>query len=313
MTTTLALRVQVEKTALSDRDRDCAITVCAFDLATPGPFDRIVRVDGSHAPDAGPTTAECIGLLSRSGLDHAHQTRLVVLDSRWFSLFSGDDSATRESTAAAMGVGANPMSVQWASSAVFACADAAGRAQARSLVSDWLARERVALHPVVKADKDMLRQVQDEARDARERLDDMVRRCYRHIIYLAPKGDDGRSVEFLRLRKDAQSALNGADVWEELRECRKVLSPGEFNGKVLLQLMRDDGYGRPISEMRDSFWSDPHKPLLPSGAAELRDAIYDATASGDIELVGPEGDVHPVRRRDDIYLEEELRSRRAGA
>ena len=74
----------------------------------------------------------------------------------------------------------------------------------------------------------MLRQVQDEAREAAKRLDDMVRQCYKHIIYLAPKGDVGRSVEFLTLPKDTQSALNGSDVWEELRKYRKALSPAEF-------------------------------------------------------------------------------------
>ena len=227
MTAELTEMIQAEKWSLSDRDRDCAVTVRAFELATSGPFGRIVRVDGSHAPDRGPATEECLGVLSRAGIDQ-EQTRLVVLDSRWFSLSGGDDTATRESTAAAMGVGPNPMRVRWASSAVFVCADTAARAHARSIVYEWLARERVALHPAVKADKDMLRQVQDEAREAAKRLDDMVRQCYKHIIYLAPKGDVGRSVEFLTLPKDTQSALNGSDVWEELRKYRKALSPAEF-------------------------------------------------------------------------------------
>ena len=231
MTTALARRVRAEKSAISDRDRDCAITVRSFELVTSGPFDRIVRVDGGHAPDGGANAEECLGLLSRAGIDH-EQTRLVVLDSRWFSLSGDDDTATRESVAAALGVGPNPMSVQWASSAVFACADTAARAQARSLVAEWLGRERVALHPAVKADKDMLRQVQDEAREAAKRLDDMVRLCYRHVIFLAPRSGSESSVEFLRLPKDTQSALNGSDVWEELREYREAFSPAAFDGSA---------------------------------------------------------------------------------
>ena len=230
MTAALATRVQAEKRAISDQDRDCAITVRAFELVTSGPFDRIVRVDGSHAPDEGATAAECLGLLSQADVDHEHQTRLVVLDSRWFSLSGSDDTATRESITTAMGVGPNPMSMPWASSAVFACADTAARAQARDLVFEWLARERVALQPAVKADKDMLSQVQDDAREALKRLDDIVRQCYRHIIFLVPKRDSGRSVVFLRLPKDTQSALNGSDVWEELRHYRQAFGPAEIDG-----------------------------------------------------------------------------------
>ncbi|MXZ98306.1 MAG: hypothetical protein F4076_03030 [Acidimicrobiaceae bacterium] len=140
----------------------------------------------------------------------------------------------------------------------------------------------------------------------------MVKQCYKHIIYLAPKGDYERSVEFLRLRKDTQSALNGSDVWEELREYSKVFNPGEFTRKALLHNLRDNDYGCPISEIRDGFWSNPHKPLLPTGAAELRDAIFDAIAMGDIELVNPEGVVFPVHARNDINLAaDNIRIRRA--
>lgn len=302
MTTALATMIEAEKRSVSDQDRDCAITVRAFELATSGPFDRIVRVDGSHAPDGGANAMECLGVLSRAGIDREHQTRLCVLDSRWFSLCSDDDTATKESTVAAMGVGPNPMTVQWASSAVFACADTAARDEARGRVSDWLARERITLHSAVKADNDMHRHVQREAQHTGERLDDMVRQCYKHIIYMAPKGDDGASVEFRRLSNASHSALNGSDVWEELAERRRAFSPGEFDGKALLHYLRETDYECPISEVRDSFWSSPHKPLLLSGAAELRGAIYGAVASGHIELIRADGGALTIRRSDDIDL-----------
>jgi len=294
--------IQAEQQSISDQDRDCAITVRAFELVTSGPFDRIVRVDGSHAPDGGVNAEGCLGVLSRAGIDRKHETRLCVLDSRWFSLCSDDDTATRESTAAAMGVGPNPMTVQWASSAVFACADTAARDEARGCVSDWLARERIALHSAVKADNDMHRQVQREAQHTRERLDDMVRQCYKHIIYLAPKGDDGASVEFRRLGNATHSALNGSDVWEELAERRKAFNPGEFDGKALIHYLRETDDECTISDVRDSFWSSPHKPLLLSGAAELRGAIYGAVASGYIELIGTDGGARTIRRSDDVDL-----------
>ncbi len=309
---TLAMLTRAEKKTVSDLDRDRAITDRAFALASSGPFDRIVHVDGGDASDTGATGRQCVDVLSSAGIDNRHQTRLVILDSRWFSLFNGDDSATRKACIAALGVGPNPVSVQWASSAVFACANTAVRAQARGLASEWIARNRVAEHPAVQADSDTRKQAQEDAREAGKRLDDMVKQCYKHIIYLAPEGEYGRNVEFVRLSKDTQSALNGSDVWEELRERSKVFNPGEFTRGALLHNLRDSDYGCPISEIRDAFWSNPHKPLLPAGAADLAEAIFDAVKEGDIELVGSDGVVYPVRSRNDINLAAtDIRIRRA--
>ena len=299
---TLAMLTRAEKKTVSDADRDKAVTDRAFEIASSGPFGSIVKVDGGEVPATEATTEACIGVLEQAGIDDKHQTRLVVLDSRWFSLFNGDDEATREATAAAMGTGPNPMSVQWASSAVFACANTAVRRQARGLAAEWLARERVALLPAVQADEDMKRRARDEAAEAKKRLDNMVRQCYKHIVYLAPKGEFNRDREFLRIRKDTQSALSGADVWGELREERKAFRLGEFDRTVLLHNLRDNDYGRPLSEIRDSFWSNPHKPLLPAGASELRDALYAAIKSDDVELVGPSGEVYQVHTSGDINL-----------
>ena len=299
---TLAMLTRAEKKTVSDRDRDRAITQRAFELATTGPFDAMVKADGGDAPDGGATTEGCIGVLSQAGIDHRHQTRLVILDSRWFSLFNGDDHATRQAVEAAMGVGQNAMSVQWASSAVFVCANTAVRAQARGLASEWIARQRVADHPAVKADSDTHKQAQEQAKEAKTQLDSMVRQCYKHIVYLAPKGDYERGVAFERLRKDTQSALSGSDVWQELREYSKAFNPGEFSAGALLHNLRDNDYGRPVSEIRDSFWSNPHKPLLPAGASELQDALYTAITNGEIELISADGTVIPVHGRNDINL-----------
>ncbi len=299
---TLAMLTRAEKKTVSDADRDEAVTDRAFEIATSGPFDKIVKVDGGAIPAEGVTTQDCRGVLEQAGIDDKHQTRLVVLDSRWFSLFNGNDSATRESLPSAMGVGSDPMSVQWASSAVFACSHTAVRQQARGLAAEWLARERVASLPAVQADDDMKKRARDDAAEAKKRLDNMVRQCYKHIVYLAPQGEFHRDIAFVRIRKDTQSALSGADVWGELREERKAFRQGEFDRSVLLHNLRDNDYGRPLSEIRDSFWSNPHKPLLFSGAGELRDALFAAIASDDIELVGPSGEVYQVHISGDINL-----------
>ena len=299
---TLVMLTKAEKKAVSNRDRDKAVTDRAYEIATTGPFDKIVNADGGEPPDAGVTAKDCRAVLESAGIDDRLQTRLVVLDSRWFSLFNGDDTATREAVASAMGTGPHALSVQWASSAVFACANTAVRGQARGLAAEWIARERVADLPAVKADPDSLPQARKAAKEAKERLDNMVRQCYKHIIYLAPEGIHGRKAAFVRIGKDNRSALSGSDVWAELNEERKAFNPGQLNTTALLSNLRDNDYGLPLAEIRDSFWSNPHKPLLPSGAGELRDAVYGAVKIGRVELVDADGGVYTARASGDINL-----------
>ena len=83
---------------------------------------------------------------------------------------------------------------------------------------------------------------------------------------------------------------------------QQSVQPGEFTRNALLHNLRDTDYGCPISEIRDAFWSNPHKPLLPTGVAELREAIFAAISEGDIKLVGPDGVVYLVHSPNDINL-----------
>ena len=157
---TLTMLTRAARESVPSAERDKAITDRAFALAdnSSGPFDRVVRVDGGPVPEtpgAAVSTKACINVLKAAGIDNKNQTRLVVLDSRWFSLFNGDDSATRKALEAAMGLGPKAMSVAWASSAVFACAHTASRAQARSIAAEWLAWRAVAEMDSVRDDPDM--------------------------------------------------------------------------------------------------------------------------------------------------------------
>ncbi len=311
---TLAMLTRAEKKAVSDADRDRAITERAFELATDGPFSEIIRAEGDAVPLEGVTAHGCLGAIERAGIDRKHKTRLVILDSRWFSLLNGDDTAAREAITAAMGLGPDAMSVQWASSAVFACANTALHSQARGLAAEWLARERVADLPAVQADEDTSKRARQEARDAKDQLDRKVRLCYKHIVFLAPKGDHDREAKFIRVNSDTQTALNGADVWGCLREESKAYRPSEFDKNALLHNLRDNDYGRPLSEIRDSFWSDPHKPLLPTGTGELAAAIYTAITSGDVELANADGEVYMVGHVGDVNLgSQSIRIQRAPA
>ena len=299
---TLGMLARAEKQAVSEADRDRAVTERAVALTSSGPFGAVIHVDGDDVPPEGIGFAAACDAIGQAGIDRQHQTRLVILDSRWFSLFNGDDTVTREAIAAAMGRGASPMSVQWASSAVFAVANTATRAQARGLASEWLARKRVAQLPAVQADDDMAAQSKHDEAEALKALDARVKLCYRHIVYLAPKGEFEREERFVRLANDKQDALNGAHVWALLRDESKAFEVGEFGYSALMHNLRESDYGVPLAEVRDSFWSNPHKPLLPAGAGELSEAIFEAVRRGDIELIDDGGNLYTVHDRGDINL-----------
>ncbi len=301
---TLEMLTRAEKKTITDKDRDRAITDRAFELAQKhkGPFDKIVLLDGDDVPPEGVTLEGCRRILEEELGDSRH-TRLAILDSRWFSLFNGDDSTTRQSVTAALGVGPNRMPSEWASSIILACANTALRAQARGLASEWLARRRVAELPNVETDPQMRDKAREQERKAKNELDKKVKLCYKHIIYLAPKEEHDRGVKFIRIAKDTRTALSGADVWNELRDHSKAFRQSEFTGDVLVYNLRSNDYGLPISELRDNFWSNPHKPLLPGGEPELARAMYQAITKGDIQLVSPEGQIYQVRQPNDIALD----------
>ncbi len=288
---TLAMLTRAAREAVPESERETAITDRAFTLAqrSSGPFDRVICVDGGPVPEVGATVQGCLDVIASAGIDNKHQTRLVILDSRWFSLFNGDDSATREALTAAMGLGPKALSVGWASSAVFACAHTALRAQARGLAREWLACRNVAEIDSVRDDPQTLEHAKRQEREALEQLDKRVRLCYKHIVYLAPTGEHDRDIEFRRIQRDALTALSGADVWSELRDASKAARPGELNAQMLLANLRPNDDGLPLAEIRDSFWNNPHKPLLPTGEAELAAAVYEAVAAGDLELFSTGG------------------------
>ena len=134
------------------------------------------------------------------------------------------------------------------------------------------------------------------------RFNRQVRVCCKHIVYLAPTGEHDRKIEFLRVSQDALTALHGGDVWAELRAVSKAARTDEFNAKMLLVNLSPNDYGRPLREIRDSFWNNPHKPLLPKGDAELADAIYQAVNAGDVVLVDDAGAPYKVHTPGDVNL-----------
>ena len=308
---TLRMLHRRELEAVSDADRDLAVTERAFGLAVSGPFASKRFVTGK--PDRVPPSADDLcALIEAAGLDDGRKTRLAVLDSRWFSLLNGVDAFTRLAVRSAFGVAeaeespdrlmpllpprGRPMT--WASSCVFAVINTQMRARARRLASNFLARERVGQMDLVRNDPEMRRKARKEHRDADKQFDKIVRQAYQHVLYLAEDSNRRRVMRSSILSAPSETALDGAAVWEALCDEGKTLPagaagllPGEasLDARALLHNLSEGDWGRPLSEIRDDFWKAPRLPLLPGGEKDLRQAILEAVTAGDMRIVDEDG------------------------
>lgn len=299
---TLAMHARAEREAITDAERDEVVAALAGNLATSGTFDAVVVVEGTGSPNGKPPVDELRNLLEAAGIDDKHKTRLVVLDPRWFSLLNGIDSETRDAVRAAMGLGDQKLAVSWASSAVFACVNTQRRAHARGIATEYLAWKRVASLDAVAASEELKAQSVEQRGEAERRLKKAIKEAFQHLIYLAEDGSGGREERTIRLQKENLSALDGQIVWAALAEADKAFGPGEFGRKALLHNLREQDWGKPLAEIRDSFWNTPRLPLLPSGDADLRQAVFDAIRSGDALLVGSDGEPRTVTTAADVNL-----------
>lgn len=109
-------------------------------------------------------------------------------------------------------------------------------------------------------------------------------------------GGDGRRLKTLRFEQDNQTALDGSLVWPALVDQQKAVGSGQFGAKALLHNLGDDDYGRPLDELRDLFWSTPRMPLLFGSEEDLKRAIFEAVHSGELRLVGEDGEDRVVQR-----------------
>jgi hypothetical protein len=299
---TLTMHARAEREAITDDERDEVVATLARDLATTGPFDAVLVVEGTGSPSGKPIVAELRLLIEAAGIDDRHKTRLVILDPRWFSLLNGIESETRDAVRAAMGLGDQKLAVSWASSAVFACVNAQRRAHARGIATEYLAWKRVASLDAVTASAELKAQAVEQRTEAERRLRKAIKEAFQHVIYLSEDGAGGREEQTIRLQKENLSALDGQIVWAALAEADKTFGPGEFGAQALLHNLREQDWGKPLSEIRDSFWNTPRLPLLPAGDADLRRAVFDAIWSGDVVLVGSDGEPRTVTTAADVNL-----------
>jgi len=282
---TLNMLFRGSRGTISDEERDEEVSKTAERLLSTGPFKSPVSVsaDTSRSPRE---------VLATAGIDNARTSRLVLLDSRQFSLLNGIDKDTREAIRSAMGIGPEKLPVQWASSAVFAVVNTQKRGVARGQALIYLAWDRVTGLDQVKSDDDLREKAADERQKARKNLETAVKRAYQHIAYL-DLGDDAagepRVDRTVTLEEENQTSLDGTTVWKKLVEAQKAFDEGKLSGTALVHNLRDDDYGRPLDEVRDLFWNSPRMPLLPKGDADLQRAIFEAIEEGKLLLLGADG------------------------
>jgi hypothetical protein len=78
-------------------------------------------------------------------------------------------------------------------------------------------------------------------------------------------------------------------VWKALAERDKVFDTGQFSAKALVHNLREQDYGRSLSEIRSAFYNAPRNPLLYSGDTDLQHAIYDAVVTRMLRIVDANG------------------------
>ncbi|WP_181699039.1 DUF499 domain-containing protein [Nocardia sp. GTS18] len=271
------------KRTITEAERDDIIAKVADRLSSSGPFRDMKFV----AADRSRSAAD---VLTTAGLDTAHVNRLVVLDPAQFSLRNGMERATMEALTAAMGLdrGTSQIPVQWASSAVYAVVNTQRRALARGHAVEYLARQKALAAPEVQGDAELKATGTKELANAKEQLEKAVRRAYQHAVFLA-QPDSDRTIEDITFDSDNLTSLNGTMVWKALAERDKAFEDGQFSAKALVHNLRDQDYGRSLSEIRSAFYNAPRLPLLFNGDSDLQHAIFNAVCDGLIRIVDGSG------------------------
>jgi hypothetical protein len=294
---TYRMLVNSMRSTITDTERDKTIWEFVQRLSNSGPF-RLVFVESD-------ATRSAAKVLAGAGVDTGYQNRLVVLDPAQFSLRNGAERETIAALETAMGLGrgADQLPVQWASSAVFAVVNTQRRANVRNNPTQYLARQKALAAPEVQRDNDLKISGTRELADAKQQLERAIRRAYQHLCYLAqPDPNRERYLEQLTFDDENRSAIDGTIAWKALVERDKVLDAGQFDAETLDHNLRENDYGRTLSEIRSAFYQAPRLPLLYSGDSDLRQAIYDAATSGLLDIVDGAGEVVAVTTPGEVNL-----------
>lgn len=277
----LPMLIRAMRNTVTDEERHEAVAERARALLKADQF-----AEARFVPDIADQSHR--GVLVAADLDKPRATRLFALDPARFTVGNGTQRDTIDAVTAVLGLGPDPVAVQWAPSAVFLVASARGAALAGGKAAEYVAYQKVLTGPEIETDDEMAVKARTEREEARKRLDEAVQRAFQHVYYLAqPDPSAARTVTPRSLDK---GTLHGSVVWEELAEAQKAFRPGAFNATALLHNLRDNDYQRPLSEFRDAFWNTPRLSLLPGDGSDLRQAIFQAVSEDKLRIVRAGGE-----------------------
>jgi hypothetical protein len=257
--------------------RDKLVWDTAQKLGRKGPFDELRFIEAPSATD--PIDIERVF----DAVDST-QNRLVVLDSRRWTLLNGRDSLSRTEITAALGLGPNAMRVDNAASCIIACVNTQRRDIARKRAGEVLAWRHV-LKQINEDEVDELSEARLKHDEATAKLHKDVDKAFQHYAYVVRA--DALVVEFKRFDDDTQSSLHGDQVWAALVQAGRASMTSGLSAHYLAALL--DTFDRALTpkEIVQSFYKNPSFPLVPS-TDDIRRAIYDLLHDG-WELVDSDG------------------------
>lgn len=236
-------------------------------LGVKGPFKHLIPLDKPAHPGA------------RSAAvfeEHdAPANRLIVLDPRHWTLGNGRDLQTRADLAIAFGIEPGLVTNN-AASMVVALVNTGRRKRAAAFAQNYLAWEHVVAQ--INPDDDEYETAVGDLNDARDRMEEEVRKAYQHYAYLLGQRH-GVEVQYREIA-DGKTTLNGNQLWEALVADGRATVRGGLAADYLEQLILAGNYGRDLT-LKEVFaqpYSNPTWPLMQE-EDDLRQPVFNLATS----------------------------------
>ena len=272
---TLRMYFTAAMALVKSEERDELVWETAQRLMHKGPFDEVIPVE---KPVSDTTTLGSVF----DGVDSS-SNRLVVLDSRHWTLLNGRDTVSRADIDALLGLGPRALRVDNAASCVVACVNNQRREVARKRAGEVLGWKYV-IRQIDDTD-DELAEARAKLSEADTRLRQDVARAFQHYAYLLRAGE--LMVDFKRFDDDTRSSLRGENVWAQLVSDGRATVAGGLAAGYLAALLETFDRDLTPREIVQAFFKNPSFPLVPS-TDEVRRALYDLVNDG-WELVDADG------------------------
>ena len=273
-------------------DRDQAIWKRAQQLASRGLFDDVIPISRPEKDDV--PLAQVF-----DGVDQNGKNRLVVLDSRRWTLLNGRDTPTRAEIEALLGVGSTPLSVDNAASCVVVCVNTQRREIVRKRALEAQAWRTVV--SILDTGSDQRAEAEREAKTAEDKLDGEIRRAYQHFAYLV-RSSNATQVEWGRFDDDSKTALKGEHVWDALQGSGRAVKPRTLSSVYLGTLLSQMSRTLSLREVSQQFTKNPAFPLV-ANVQDIREAIFQMlTGAERYEVVDSTGQVYTISSPNDLTL-----------